>query len=118
MGKWIAFSVWDYVVGLLCSMYVTGTNLLLVENQTTPLGAMDKYQTALTSQDWGSMVNPLVYGSYFASILRILTLDLPLFGGPEDPAQIIRWIILFPITSCVVIGLVLAVMAIFSKILN
>ncbi len=118
MTRWIGFSIFMWVVGLIVGSIPVGQNLVENSTVTDPIYKVTSYTQAFTSQQWGQIVSPMFHIDFFSAILKIATLDLPIFGGPNDPMQIFRWIFLGPVIGTIVFGLVVALITIFSYALS
>ncbi len=118
MTKWIGFTIFLWVVGLFVGSIPIGINLYDNATVTDPIHQITSYTQAFTTQAWGQIANPMFHLNFFAALLKIATLDLPIFGGPSDPMQIFRWIFLGPVIGTIVFGLVMALVTIFSYILS
>lgn len=105
-------------MGMIYGSIPLGQNLTENASMRAPIDDIMSYPVAYTTQDWGQLAAPVFHTDFFASLLKITTLDLPIFGGPNDPAQILRWIFLGPVIACIVVAVVLGIISIFSKVLT
>ncbi len=118
MGAWLAFSVFIYSLGLIYGSIMMGTNLWDIPSMVAVLNPVAGYQIASTTQAWGQMVNPLFWPTYFECIYKIITFDLPIWGATGSPLQLLRLVFIGPIIACIVYGLIITIISIFSYILS
>jgi hypothetical protein len=102
----IGLVVFLFILGVICSIPMTGTNLFQDPNAmaatASPLGLI----VVWTQADWGALVNPLNWPGYFSDIYQLAVLNLPIFGDANSPYQLARWVFLAPIIAALVITLI------------
>ena len=118
MGRWIGFSVFLYIVGLIFGGIPIGVSLLENATAVAPINSIMGYQVAYAQQSWGQQIYSLFHLDFFQAIFKIMTLDLPIFGGPTDPAQIMRWIFLAPIIATIGFELIVTMVSLFRFLLS
>ncbi len=112
---WIGLCVFIWILGAILGSIPVGENLIGNLTVTKPVQVLMSYGTTYSQGDWGSLLVPSFHLSFFQSVFKILVLDLPLFGPPDSPWQIFRWIFLAPIVATVVFGLVTLFISIFTR---
>ncbi len=104
--KWIGFLVFIWVVAAIIGSIPVGESLVLNSTVTNPAQSMLSYITVWSEQDYGMLSNPFFQAGFWGDLFKIMILDLPIFGEPSSPWQILRWLILGPIIATVVFGVV------------
>lgn len=113
-AKWLGFLVFIWVIAAIIGSVSEG-EVLAGSNQTTTLNKVLVYNTSVSEEGWGTLLLPTTHITFFDGMWEMMTLDFPLFGEPDSPWQIIRWIILAPIMATIVLGLIILVMSIFRR---
>ena len=112
---WIGFLVFVWVMGLLIGSVPVGEMMTENETVTDPVQGVLSYAEIYSEEDWGTLLIPTTHLNFFGDLFDLLVLDLPLFGAPDSPWQMVRWIALSPIIATVVFGLIILFITIFWK---
>lgn len=105
-----------WVIAMIVGSIPVGSTLATNSTVTNPVQGLMSYATVWSEQSWGSaLVYPIFHTEFFGYLLDIMLLNFPIFGPPNSPWQILRWIILGPVIATVVFGLVLTVLTFFRK---
>ena len=113
--RWIGFLIFVWVIAAIIGSVPVGEVLVLNETAVSPVQGVLNFTEVWTEQDWGTLVTPSFHLDFFKNVFALLLLDLPLFGEPNSPWQIVRWIVLAPIIGTVLFGLVTLAMSIFRR---
>jgi hypothetical protein len=112
---WIGAIVFIWAIALILSSVPVGENLFEDEEATESIDSQLSFTEVWAEEDWGTLVNPLHWGTYFSDLRDMAFLRLPLFGEDNSPFQIIRWMILAPIIATVIFSLIIVFIGILQR---
>jgi len=111
--KYIAAAAFIWIVGALGAGIYEG--ITYGTNSTSTLNGILSWSRIFTEQDFGVLEIPGIIVGFFGSLFDIITLNFAFLSGDYE---IVRWLILAPITALLVFGVIVTFFGIFQRVVT